>query len=82
VRLKDGRLFASQVDGGSGHSGKRSPDVLLGLGNVPAGEPLNVDVQWRDPGGRVRTETLKLVPGWHTVVLGWPDAEIGTRSDQ
>lgn len=78
VKLEDGRLFVGQSDGGSGHSGKRSPDVFLGLGNVPASEVLAVDVQWRDPSGRVRKETLSLTPGWHTVVLGWSNAAAGS----
>ena len=75
VQLKDGRVLISQIDGGSGHSGKRSPEALIGLGGVPASEMLDVAVQWRDPGGRVQNETLKFTPGWHTVVLGWPGTE-------
>jgi len=82
VRLADGRVLATQVDGGTGHSGKRSPDVLLGLGDVAPGAPLDVDVQWRDPGGHVHQETLKVVPGWHTVVLGWPTGATEIRSGE
>ncbi len=82
VRLRDGRLFSAQADGGSGHSGKRSPDVLMGLGRLASGEILDVALQWRDPGGRVRKETLKLAPGWHTVVLGWPSADADQGSNR
>jgi hypothetical protein len=82
VRLPDGRLFSTQVDGGSGHSGKRSPDVLFGLGRIAPGETLDVELKWRDPGGAVRSETVKLAPGWHTVVLGWPAAEVNKGSNQ
>src|SRR5262249_12446114 len=32
VALPDGRKLVAQVDGGAGHSGRRSPDVHLGLG--------------------------------------------------
>jgi hypothetical protein len=70
VTLPDGRKLVAQVDGGSGHSGRRSPDVHLGLGKLDSSAPLNVDLKWRDPAGKVQETTLKLAPGWHTVVLG------------
>ncbi len=35
VFLPDGRRMTAQVDGGNGHSGKRSQDLHFGLGNVP-----------------------------------------------
>ncbi len=75
VHLEDGRRLVAQVDGGNGHSGKRSPDLHFGLGSGPAGVPVRVDLRWRDPAGRVREETLRLPPGWHTVRLGWTAAE-------
>ena len=65
-----GRLVG-QVDGGNGHSGKRSPDLHFGLGRAGAG-PFRVELRWRDPGGNVQEHTLSLPPGWHTVLLGWP----------
>ncbi|MBX9625512.1 MAG: CRTAC1 family protein [Gemmataceae bacterium] len=70
VHLPDGRRLVSQVDGGSGHSGKRAPDIHLGLGDVAAGTPLNVDVRWRGADGKMRSQTLRVTPGWHTVWLG------------
>jgi hypothetical protein len=76
VHLPDGRRLVSQVDGGSGHSGKRAPDIHLGLGNVPAGALLNVDVRWRGADGKMRSRTLQVTPGWHTVWLG-PEATEG-----
>jgi hypothetical protein len=72
VQLGDGRRLTAQVDGGSGHSGKRSPDLHFGLGQAPGDASLRVEVRWRDPDGRVRRESLSLTPGWHTVLLGWP----------
>ena len=51
---------------------KCSPDLLFGLGRIPNGIPLRVDLRWRDPSGRVCVQTLTLTPGWHTVRLGWP----------
>jgi hypothetical protein len=64
--------MVAQVDGGSGHSGKRAPELHFGLGRVAAGTPLRVDLRWRDGDGRVRAETIHLVPGRHTIVLGEP----------
>jgi hypothetical protein len=72
VYLADGRRLVAQVDGGNGHSGKRSPDLHLGLGDAPGSVPLRVELRWRDPGGRAHSETLHLSPGWHTVLLAWP----------
>ena len=31
---------------------------------------LDVQVKWRDPAGQFQQTTLKLAPGWHTVLLG------------
>ena len=70
VRLADGRKLVAQVDGGSGHSGKRSPDLHFGLGNWPADADLNVEIDWRDAAGQRHHSTLQLKPGWHTVLLG------------
>jgi hypothetical protein len=70
VRLPDGRKLVSQVDGGSGHSGRRSPDIHLGLGDVEKNIKLAVELNWRDRNGRVQHATLQLQPGWHTVQLG------------
>ncbi len=77
VHLPDGRRLVSQVDGGSGHSGKRAPDVHLGLGNVEASALLNVDVRWRGADGKLRSQTLQVTPGWHTVWLGSEPSEGG-----
>ncbi len=71
--LPDGRRLVAQVDGGNGHSGKRSPDIHFGLGRVSAGTPLKVALRWREPGGRVRREELTMTPEWHTVQLGRGD---------
>lgn len=71
VFLEDGRQLVSQVDGGNGHSGKRSPDLHFGVGAAPVNKPLRVEIRWRDPGGQINVETLSLTPGWNTVVLGW-----------
>jgi enediyne biosynthesis protein E4 len=66
----DGRVQVGQVDGGNGHSGKRSSDLHFGLGSLSAGDRVRVDLAWRDSDGQIRRETLDLAPGWHTVLLG------------
>ena len=70
MTLPDGRKFVAQVDGGSGHSGRRSPDIHIGLGKLDPATKLNVQVTWRDTAGQFQQSTLKLAPGWHTVLLG------------
>lgn len=70
VWLPDGRRLTAQVDGGSGHSGKRAPELHFGLGRLAPGTPLRVDLRWRDGHGQPRAETLRLTPGRHTVLLG------------
>lgn len=70
VTLPDGRRTVAQVDGGSGHSGKRSFDIHFGLGALPANTPLPVTLTWRDVRGTVHQETRTFTPGSHTVLLG------------
>lgn len=74
VKLPDGRKLVSQVDGGNGHSGKRSPDLHFGLGEIPANKAVPVEIHWRDGAGRVQHSSFILPPGWHTVWLG-PDPQ-------
>ena len=73
VHLPDGRTKVAQVDGGTGHSGKRSPDLHFGLGRIDAEQTakLRVDLHWRGTDGRVREEIIGVEPDrWHTVLLG------------
>jgi enediyne biosynthesis protein E4 len=70
VYLQNGRKLVSQVDGGNGHSGKRAPSIHFGLGRIPPGAKLKVELRWRHSDGRILEKTLSLLPGWHTVLLG------------
>jgi hypothetical protein len=70
VLLPNGRSLVSQVDGGNGHSGARSPELHFGLGDVSTNSPLSVEVQWRNRQGQPQQKSLLLSPGWHTVQLG------------
>lgn len=70
--LPSGHILVGQVDGGSGHSGRRSPDIHLGLGKLDTNTHLDVTLTWRDIHGQFQQTTLKLTPGWHSVLLGNP----------
>jgi len=73
VNLPDGRKRVAQMDGGNGHSGRRSPDLHFGLGAWERTTPVAADIRWRDGTGKVQQRRLSLVPGWHTVDLGRAD---------
>ena len=63
--------LVQQVDGGNGHSGKRSPDLQFGLGQLGANQLVTVELRWRDAQGALQQETIQLAPGgWYTIVLG------------
>lgn len=47
VLTSDGHRFEAEVDGGNGHSGKRSPDIHFGLGRVLDGTTADVVARWR-----------------------------------
>ena len=68
VTLPIGRVLTRQVDGGNGHSGKRSSDLHFGLGEVAG--PVQVRLDWRDRFGRVQYKVLNVNAGWYTVLLG------------
>lgn len=67
VTRTDGKVLTRQVDGGNGHSGKRSPDLHFGLGDSQG--IVNVKIRWRDQEGQVHQEFLNLKPGRYTIVL-------------
>ena len=62
--------MVAQVDGGTGHSGKKSPEIHFGLGNLDKAVPLRVEVRWRSTDGQIRDYSTELKPGWHTILLG------------
>ncbi|HEY4084184.1 MAG TPA: ASPIC/UnbV domain-containing protein [Burkholderiaceae bacterium] len=47
LRLSNGRVLTQQVDGGNGHSGKRSADLLFGLGGLKGAQIDSIDLLWR-----------------------------------
>jgi hypothetical protein len=63
--------LVQQVDGGNGHSGKRSHDLQFGLGHLSGNELITVELRWRDTRGGLQQETIQLSPGgWYTILLG------------
>jgi len=68
----DGRApLVQQVDGGNGHSGKRSHDLQFGLGQLAENKFVTVELRWRDARGTLQRETIQLLPGgWYTILLG------------
>ena len=61
IRLSDGRVFSAEVDGGNGHSGKRSPDIHIGLGRVPAGTTADLRITWRSGSAGVKEARFESV---------------------
>ena len=74
AHMPDGRERVAAVDGGNGHTGRRSADVHIGLGRVSPGQSLPVEIIWRDGGVR-RSARFALRPGWQSIEL--PDAGAG-----
>jgi len=74
VRTPDGRTVLGWVDGGGGHSGKRSFDVMIGLGAVSG--PVSVHLSWRDRAGVVHEQDLSLTAGRHSIELGSQAQEV------
>jgi hypothetical protein len=72
----DGHSQVAQLDGGGGHSGKRSFDVFFGLGN-DGSRPVSVQLSWRDLAGGVHTQSLSMTSGWHDLMLGSTAQEVG-----
>lgn len=67
--LPGGRIVSGQVDGGSGHSGKRAPEIHLGLGREFPDADVNVEMAWRDATG-LHNRTVRLpIDRRHHIVL-------------
>jgi hypothetical protein len=76
VHTPDGRQRVTTVDGGNGHTGRRSADAHIGLGRIDGSAALPVEIVWRDGTG-AHSERLTLRPGWHQIDL--PGAESDGR---
>ncbi|MGH3927154.1 MAG: ASPIC/UnbV domain-containing protein, partial [Pseudonocardiaceae bacterium] len=69
VTLPDGTRLLGQVDGGWGHTGKRSTELHFGLGDVAPEVPLSVTLSWRDLQGAPHARTIQVTPGRHDLTL-------------
>ncbi|WP_203826081.1 CRTAC1 family protein [Actinoplanes palleronii] len=78
ITTADGRIQLSQVDGGGGHSGKRSFDVYFGLG-AAGDRPVAAQISWRATDGSQHTQQLDLAKGWHDLVLTDRATEVTNR---
>jgi hypothetical protein len=78
ITTADGQHQIAQLDGGGGHSGKRSFDVFFGLG-AAGDKPVSAALSWRDLTGTVHHQTLDLTQGWHDVMLTTHAAEVPAR---
>jgi hypothetical protein len=67
----------SQVDGGSGHDSYRSFDVHFGLGKYMG--PATVNLRWHDASGALHEQTMKLMPGTHSIMLTNAAQEVTSR---
>jgi hypothetical protein len=67
----------AELDGGGGHGGFRSFDVRFGLGDYMGQS--NVKIQWHDTTGALHEQTLKLMPGSHTIQLTNQAQEVPSR---
>jgi len=69
VKLREDRKLIAQVDGGNGHSGRRSPDIHFGLGAWEPSKSVPTEIRWRDRSGKIQLRALELKPGWHSIEL-------------
>jgi enediyne biosynthesis protein E4 len=69
VTLSSGKKFISFVDGGNGHTGKRSSEIHFGLGDININQAQSVEISWRKSNGLVASTKTQLKPGWHTIAL-------------
>jgi enediyne biosynthesis protein E4 len=68
IKLGD-KIFVQQVDGGNGHSGKRSPQIHFGLDELKD-DKVKVELYWRGKEGSVYKKELELGLGWNTLLIG------------
>ena len=78
VTLPSGRIVHAEVDGGSGHGGRRAAEIHLGLG-ADATPQVDVELAWRDASGAHRRAVRLATDQRHRVVLG--EKKLAARFD-
>ncbi|HEX7860998.1 MAG TPA: VCBS repeat-containing protein [Verrucomicrobiae bacterium] len=79
LTLPSGRKLISRIDGGGGHSGRRSAELHFGLGLLNT--PVSVEIDWRDLSGNPRHHAVQLAPGWHTIELRAASPQIALHEE-
>jgi hypothetical protein len=69
INLENGEKLIRQVDGGNGHTGVNSKEILFGLGSLPNNKEISVEINWIKSDKSVRRDIVRLLPGWHTIYL-------------
>jgi hypothetical protein len=77
ISTPGGHTQISQLDGGGGHSGKRSFEVYFGLGTYNG--PVSAQLRWRDVNGQLHRQALELTPGTHSFLLNSTAQEVPSR---
>jgi hypothetical protein len=70
----------ARLDGGSGHSGRRSHDMHFGLAGWDKAAPVPVQITWRDSKGRIQKGEFPTAPGWHSITLPDDSATVAVTS--
>src|SRR5690606_5505989 len=68
VYLPNNEILLAEVDGGSGHSGKRSHEIHFGIGETKITK-FPALIKWRDLNGEIQERNIEVTPGWQTIWL-------------
>ncbi|OHX44765.1 CRTAC1 family protein [Cytobacillus oceanisediminis] len=68
VYLPNNEILLAEVDGGSGHSGKRSHEIHFGIGDIKK-KKYPARIKWRDVNGVLQEKNIEVTPGWQTIWL-------------
>jgi hypothetical protein len=71
VRLYDNETLIGSgfVDGGNGHSGSNSKDILIGIPNYHTKSNYTLEITYRCFSGTLINQKIKVSQGWNTLVL-------------
>lgn len=72
------KLLFSQIDGGNGHSGKRSNQMHFGLGNLGS-DKVEIELYWRGSEGSTHKRKIELDKGHNTLILGGKQNEYNNK---
>ena len=68
VYMNEELIGVSFVDGGNGHSGSNSQDILIGLNEISQDAELLVEISYISTSGKKQIHVL-LNPGWNSIIL-------------